>query len=91
MTYQQTIWTINDAALHAAESAIDAFGSDPNAEFPSAEVVWDFLNHNVYEEGEIERPAALPDVMTRGFKDEYTRHIRNFLEQRAQPSANYPR
>jgi len=48
MTYQQVLWAINDAALLAAESIVDAFGSDPAAEFPSPEVAWDFLNNNVY-------------------------------------------
>jgi hypothetical protein len=55
--------------------------SDPNAEFPSAEMAWDFLNDHVYEDGEIERQAALPDFMTRQFKHDYNRHIRNFLER----------
>jgi len=59
MTYQQITWAINDAALLAAESAFDAFGSDPDAALPTPEIAWEFLNNSVYGGGEIERPAGL--------------------------------
>jgi hypothetical protein len=80
MTYQQVIWAINDAAILAAESAFDAFGNDPAAEIPSPEVAWEFLNEQVYEE--IERPAGLPQVLTRQFKQDYSRHIRRMVAKR---------
>ncbi len=85
MTHQQILWAINDAALLAAQSALDAFGSDPAAEFPSPEMAWDFLNNNVYgeDEGEIERPATLPDFMTRQFEDDYSRHLLNLVRERS--------
>jgi hypothetical protein len=35
---------INRAAELAAESAIDAFGSDPRAAIPPPEAAWEFLN-----------------------------------------------
>ncbi|HEY6340193.1 MAG TPA: hypothetical protein VIY49_01765 [Bryobacteraceae bacterium] len=67
---------INQAAELAAESAIDAFGSDPDAEIPSPETAWEFLNDNVYVDGGIERPAALPEFLPRQFKHDYWRHVR---------------
>jgi hypothetical protein len=51
MTHQQILWAINDAARLAAESAFDAFGSDPAAELPSPEMAWEFLNSSVYDDG----------------------------------------
>ena len=83
MTHQQIIWAINDAARLAAESAFDAFGSDPAAELPSPEVAWEFLNGSVYDDGEIERPAALPLFLTRQFKHDYRRHLRNLASERS--------
>ena len=35
---------------------MDAHGE----EVPSAEIAWEFINEQLYESGEIERPAALP-------------------------------
>ena len=82
ITHQQVIWAINDAAILAAESAFDAFGNDPAAEIPSPEVAWEFLNEQVYEDGGIERPAAPPQVLTRQFKQDYSRHIRQMVAKR---------
>ena len=62
--------TIKDAAEHAAQSAIDAFGVYC---LPSAQIAWDFLNEQVYigeEDGGIERPMYLPDTMPNMFRTE---------------------
>jgi hypothetical protein len=83
MTYQQITWAINDAAMIAAESAFDAFGSDPDAALPTPEMAWDFLNNSVYGDGEIERPAGLPDFLPRQFKHHYRRHLSRILEERS--------
>jgi len=61
MTHQQILWAIDAAALLAAESALDAFGSDPASKLPSAEAAWDFLHENVYIEGGIRRPELCPN------------------------------
>lgn len=74
MTYQQILWAIDQAAELAAQSAIDAHGENP----PSAEIAWDFLEQ-IYESEEIERPAALPQFLTRQFKHDYRRHCRIVL------------
>jgi len=87
MTHQQILWAINDAAELAAESALDAFGSDPAAELPTPEVAWEFLNESLYGEDGLARPAALPEFLTRQFKHDYRRHLRNFSEQRSRPTA----
>jgi hypothetical protein len=86
MTFQQIIWAINDAAELAAESAFDAFGADPNAEFPPAAVAWDFIN-TLYDDGEIPRPPALPTLLLRQFKHDYARHIRVLRARRAAPAS----
>jgi len=83
MTHQQILWAINDAAELAAESALDAFGSDPAAELPSPEVAWKFLNDSVYDQDGIVRPVALPAFLTRQFKHDYRRHIANVLRERS--------
>jgi hypothetical protein len=83
MTHQQILWAINNAAQLAAESAFDAFGSGPAAELPSPEVAWEFLNSSVYGDGEIERPVALPEFLTRQFKHDYRRHLRNLASERS--------
>ena len=75
MTFQQILWTIDDAAEHAAQAAVDAFGSD----VPSPEVAWEFLNEQVYGSGEVARPPALPTFLTRQFKHDYCRHCRVLL------------
>jgi hypothetical protein len=64
MTYQQVLWAINDAAELAAESAFDAFGGDPT-EIPPPETAWDFIDEQLYAEGEVQRPSALPEIMPR--------------------------
>jgi len=63
MTYQQITWAINDAAILPAESAFDAFGSDPNATLPPLEVAWEFLNESVYGEDEVETPGRAPRLL----------------------------
>ena len=60
MTFQQILWAINEPAEAAAESAVEAHG----AEVPSAEMAWEFINE-LYDSGEIERPAALPQFLPR--------------------------
>jgi hypothetical protein len=74
MTFQQVLWAINEAAEAAAESAVEAHG----AEVPSAEMAWEFINE-LYDSGEIERPAALPQFLPRQFHKDYRRHCAFFL------------
>jgi hypothetical protein len=74
MTFQQVLWAINDAAEAAAESAVEAHG----VEVPSAEMAWEFINE-LYDSGEIERPAALPQFLPRQFHKDYRRHCALFL------------
>ena len=81
MTFQQILWAINEAAEAAAESAVDAHG----AEVPSAEIAWEFINE-LYDSGEIERPAALPQFLTRQFHKDYLRHCAILLAK-ASPAA----
>ena len=50
-------------------------------------MAWEFLNESVYGDGEIERPAALPEFLTRQFKHDYRRHLRNLSEERSRPTA----
>lgn len=38
-------------------------------------MAWDFLNDSVYGDDEIERPAALPEFLTRQFAVDYRRHL----------------
>jgi hypothetical protein len=83
MTHQQILWAIDQAALQAADSAFDAFGSDPAVALPTPEMAWDFLNENVYGDGEVERPAALPEFLTRQFKHDYRRHLQVLVQNRA--------
>jgi hypothetical protein len=46
-------------------------------------MAWDFLNENVYGDGEVERPAALPEFLTRQFKHDYRRHLQVLVQNRA--------
>ena len=73
MTHQQITWAIDEAAKLAAQSAVDAFGS----EAPNADVAWDFLNDQIYCESE--RPAGLPEFLPNQFRCDYRRHVRNIL------------
>jgi hypothetical protein len=75
-------------AITTSRSAIDAFGSDPRAEIPSPETAWEFLNENVYVDGGIERPTALPDFLPRQCKHDDRRHVRRLRAstQSGQPS-----
>ena len=82
MTHQQ-ILAIEKAALLAAECALDAFGSDPDSVFPSAEQAWDFLNKDIYIEGGVKRPDALPESFPNEFKYDYYSHLCNLVSQRA--------
>jgi hypothetical protein len=49
----------------------------PPLSFPLPKVAWEFLHNNVYGDGEIERPTALPEFLTQQFKHDYHRHVRN--------------
>lgn len=55
---------------------MDAFGPES---IPTPEMAWDFVNDALYGDGEFERPAALPDVITKQFRHDYLRHVRNIL------------
>jgi hypothetical protein len=82
MTTSRFLCAIDEAAALAAESAWDAFGSDPVADLPTPEMAWAFLNESVYAEGAVDRPAALPDFLPRQFGHDYRRHIRILAENR---------
>ena len=78
MTFQQILWSINDAAQHAAEAAVDAFGK----EVTGAETAWEFLNEQVYGSGDVQRPNGLPEFMPRQFGHDYRRHCALLLNGR---------
>jgi hypothetical protein len=50
-------------------------------------VAWEFLNSNVYGDSEIDRPTALPEFLTRQFKHDYRRHLRNLSRDRSDVTA----
>jgi hypothetical protein len=85
MTFQQVEWAVAFAAQIAAESAMDAFGNDCLAELPSAEDAWTFLNDHLYVNGGMGRPAALPDVLTRQFRNDYEQHLQKMIAERNLP------
>jgi hypothetical protein len=72
-----------DSSPPSTRNAI-AFADDPAAGFPSPEVAWEHLNGAIYGDGEVERPAALPNFLPNQFKDDYRRHLRTLVEK---PSA----
>jgi hypothetical protein len=43
----------------AAESAFDAFGSDPDAALPTPEMAWDFLNTSVFKFLRLRTPVTI--------------------------------
>jgi hypothetical protein len=45
-------------------------------------MAWEFLNNAVYGDGEIERPAALPEFLPRQFKHDCRRHLQRMLDGR---------
>ena len=75
MTFQQTIWAINEAASMAAAAVRDAFADSADSQLPTARMAWEFLNE-CFADGDIERPFALPEFLTNQFEQEYRRLIR---------------
>jgi hypothetical protein len=45
-------------------------------------MAWDFLNSSVYGDGEIERPAGLPEFLPRQFSHDYRSHLSRILQER---------
>src|SRR5207244_1994016 len=62
-------------------SAVEAHGE----EVSSAEMAWEFINE-LYDSGEIERPAALPQFLPRQFHKDYRSHCALLLAK-ASPAA----
>jgi hypothetical protein len=87
MKHQQILWAIDQAALVAAEYALDAFGRDPGSAFPAAEEAWDFLNEHIYLERGVKRPEALPDFLPAEFKYDYYSHLCSLARERSSLSA----